>query len=77
MKVSVEKLVILTSIIFFSYGLISMSLFAISSTAQSIMFFIFGMTNWVIGILLLSILYYRLFRYINKLKKGVYEPEDE
>lgn len=70
MKVSVEKLVILICIIFFGYGLVSMVLFAISPTTQSSMFFIFGIVNWGIGIVLLVGLYYRLMQYLNKLKKG-------
>lgn len=70
MKISVEKLVILICIIFFGYGLISMILFAVSNTAQSLIFFIFGVINWSIGLTLLIGLYYRLMQFINKLKKG-------
>lgn len=70
MKVSVEKLVILICIIFFGYGLISMILFAVSDTAQSLIFFIFGVINWSIGLMLLVGLYYRLMQYLNKLKRG-------
>ncbi|KKN23883.1 hypothetical protein LCGC14_0900550 [marine sediment metagenome] len=70
MKVSVEKLIILICIIFFGYGLVSM---VISITIDfSYMFFIFGVINWGIGIVLLIGLYYRLMQYLNKLKKGEY-----
>lgn len=72
MKVSVEKLIILICIIFFAYGLVSMILFAVSSTSRSSMFFVFGMINWGIGIILLIGLYYRLMQYLNRLKKGEY-----
>ena len=70
MKVSVEKLVILICIIFFGYGLVSMILFAVTPTTQSFIFFVFGVLNWSIGMILLICLYYRLMQFLNKLKKG-------
>ena len=70
MGVSWDKWIIVICIVLFGYGLITMILFAVSDTTQSSIFFIFGVINWSIGLILLVGLYYRLMQYLNKLKKG-------